>query len=131
MAYVTGDTVQLTCTFTVDGGSPTAPDTQSLKVKDPSGNVDASYGGFTKPSTGVYSKNLTLDEAGVWHYRWEGSNRSKANSSPAGPRHARHWPPAWLMSTASPDSSVVCSPLAHGWHVPDHERVGPTWRRSC
>ncbi len=57
MAYVTGDTVKLTCTFTVDG-VPTAPDTQSLKVKDPSGNVDTYSSGFTNPSTGVYSKNL-------------------------------------------------------------------------
>lgn len=72
MPYVDGDTVKLTCTFTVDG-TPTAPTAVELKVKHPDDTVDTYSSGFTNPSTGVYSKNITVDEAGVWHYRWTGT----------------------------------------------------------
>ncbi|MCA8966663.1 MAG: hypothetical protein KDC48_17415 [Planctomycetes bacterium] len=45
----------------------------TLYVNDPSGNVDTytySGGTITKSATGVYTKTIALDEAGVWLYLW-------------------------------------------------------------
>ena len=73
--FVVGDTVTLTNTFTVSG-TATDPTTVSLTVTDPSGNTDTyTYAGatITKTATGIYTKNVTADEAGIWSYTWTGT----------------------------------------------------------
>lgn len=73
--YDRGDLVRITGTFTV-AGTATDPTTVTLKVKDPSGNVDTytyALSQVTKSSTGVYYKDISLDEAGYWYYQWTGT----------------------------------------------------------
>lgn len=73
--FVVGDTVTLTNTFAV-AGTATDPTTISLVVTDPSGNADTyTYAGatITKSATGIYTKNITADEAGIWSYTWTGT----------------------------------------------------------
>lgn len=71
-AYDVGDSAVLTATFTVSGTN-TDPTTVTLYVNDPSGNVSSyTYAGgtITKTATGIYTKTITLDEAGTWPYLW-------------------------------------------------------------
>jgi hypothetical protein len=73
--FVAGDTPRLTNSFYVDDVL-TDPTTISLAVTDPSGNTDTyTYAGatITKSSTGVYYKDVTVDEDGVWEYTWTGT----------------------------------------------------------
>lgn len=75
MSYITGTTVKVSCTFKV-ATVLTDPTTVTLKVRDPSANTDTyTYAGgtVTKNSTGDYSKNVAVDEAGTWHYQWIGT----------------------------------------------------------
>lgn len=73
--YDINDRVRLSVTFTVSS-TPTDPTTVTLKVEDPSGN-EATYtyalAQVTRDDTGDYHYDLTLDEAGSWAYRWEGT----------------------------------------------------------
>ena len=49
------------------------PTAVTLKVMDPSGNVDEftySGGGIIKESTGVYYRDVDADEEGDWHCWW-------------------------------------------------------------
>lgn len=74
-SYDINDLPRTTATFTVSGVA-TDPTTVTLKVKDPSGNTDTytyALSQITKSSTGVYYKNIPIDEAGDWWYRWEGA----------------------------------------------------------
>lgn len=78
--YDKGDAVRLTATFAV-AGSETDPTTVTLKVKDPSKNTDTytlATGGVTKSATGVYYRDVVLDEGGEWFYRWEGTGTCMA-----------------------------------------------------
>jgi hypothetical protein len=62
-------------TFTVSG-TPTDPSTITLTVQDPSGNQDSyTYAGgqVTKSGTGVYYKDVSVDEAGLWAFKWAGT----------------------------------------------------------
>lgn len=73
--YLEGATVRVQATFQVDD-TDTDPTTVTLKVKDPSGNVDTyTYGAgeVTKSATGVYYKDIMPDEVGHWVYRWIGT----------------------------------------------------------
>jgi len=73
--YDKGDLVCLTATFTL-ASVLTDPTTVTLKVKDPSGNVDTytlALSQVNNSSTGVYFKNISLDEAGYWYYQWAGT----------------------------------------------------------
>lgn len=73
--YDIGDQVRVTVTFSV-GGINTDPTTITLKVKDPSHNVDTytyALGQLVKSATGIYYKDISIDEAGIWHYRFEGT----------------------------------------------------------
>jgi len=73
--YLEGATVRVQATFAV-GGSNTDPTTVTLKVKDPSGNIDSytyALGQVTKGATGVYYKDVQPDETGTWIYRWIGT----------------------------------------------------------
>lgn len=71
--YDLGDVVELEATFTDDDGELADPTTITLKIKDPSANVTTlTYAAaeLTRESMGVYYYNLTIDEAGMWYYRW-------------------------------------------------------------
>lgn len=73
--YQIGDSVKITGTFKIDDvvQDPTAV---FLQIRDPSGNIDTlSFADdeITKVSTGVYSYNLTLDEAGDWFVKFIGT----------------------------------------------------------
>lgn len=74
--HVVGDTVRIGNTFTVDDVN-TDPTTVTLVVTDPSGNTEGTFtyagGTITKTATGVYHKDLSVDEDGVWEYKWTGS----------------------------------------------------------
>jgi hypothetical protein len=58
-------------------GDLAAPVSLDLTITDPSGNASAvAIGGLTLVSTGVYTYALTLDEAGVWSYRFVGAGNA-------------------------------------------------------
>jgi hypothetical protein len=64
----------VTATFTDITGTLVDPTSVELSVMDPSGNIDTytySGGQVTQASTGVYRKDLQIDEAGDWRYWWE------------------------------------------------------------
>jgi len=70
-----GDCPRLQCYFYVSS-SLTDPSTVTLKVEDPSGNIDTytyALAEITKSSTGNYYKDVTVDEEGTWKYRWAGT----------------------------------------------------------
>lgn len=78
-----GSAIQLKNTFTVSDVK-TDPTAVSLEVKDPSGNTDTytyALAQITKNSTGVYSKTISFDEAGVWRYEWQGTGACIAVAS--------------------------------------------------
>jgi hypothetical protein len=57
-------------------GTLTDPTTISLLIKDPDGQSNTyTYAGgtVTKDGTGEYSKAITLEEEGVYRYRWVGT----------------------------------------------------------
>lgn len=74
--HVVGDTVRIGNTFSVSDVN-TDPTTVTLVVTDPSGNTEGTYtyagSTITKTATGVYHKDLTVDEDGVWEYKWTGT----------------------------------------------------------
>jgi len=75
MIIYPGQSVKLSASFTVDGAAadPTAIE---LDVLDPSGTTNAytyALAQITKDSTGHYHKHVTLDEEGVWKWRWSGT----------------------------------------------------------
>lgn len=81
--YDVGDLVRVTAAFTNTAGTATDPTAVTLKVIDPSGN-EASYAYGESPSvveksaTGGYYADLSIDEAGDWHYQWLGTGTVQA-----------------------------------------------------
>ena len=74
--YDKGDLVRITGTFTNSAGVAADPTTITLNVKDPSGNVGTytyALAEITKSATGVYYKDISLDETGYWYYQWAGT----------------------------------------------------------
>ncbi len=72
--YAKGATIRISGMFTV-GGAAADPTVVTLRVQDPSGNEETfSYanGEVTRSATGMYCRDVQLDESGTWHYRWEG-----------------------------------------------------------
>jgi hypothetical protein len=70
-----GTAVRLQCYFYLSSVL-TDPTTITLKIEDPSGNIDTyTYSGahITKSGTGDYYKNVSLDEEGSWKWRWVGT----------------------------------------------------------
>lgn len=67
-----GDLQELKATFRDEDDTLVDPSTVSLKVMDPSGNVDeyTAVAGLTRESLGVYFTDIELDESGDWHYWW-------------------------------------------------------------
>ena len=73
--YDKGDLVRVKATFTVSS-VVTDPTTVTLKVKDPDGTITTyTYAGgtVTKTSTGLYYKDVSVSNDGVWYYRFEGT----------------------------------------------------------
>lgn len=73
--YDVGDRVRLRGVFTDLAGADTDPTTIVCKYQDPSGNeTSVTYPTtIVKESTGRYYLDLDIDEAGTWHYRWNGT----------------------------------------------------------
>lgn len=71
--FVVGDVVTLDNEFAVDGVL-TNPTTTTLTVTKPDGTAAVYTGGqLTNPSAGVFSKDVTTDQAGTWAYKWVGT----------------------------------------------------------
>lgn len=74
---IVGDTIRLTNSF-YSAGALADPGTVTLVVVDPSGNTEGTYtyagGTVTKSVTGVYYKDLAVDEDGVWEFTWTGTS---------------------------------------------------------
>jgi hypothetical protein len=73
--YDKGDAVRLKGTFTVSSVA-TDPTTVTLKVKDSDGTISTytyALAQITKLSTGIYYKDVTVSNDGLWYYRFEGT----------------------------------------------------------
>jgi hypothetical protein len=74
-SYNVGTAVTIYCTFSVSGVN-TDPTTITLEITDPQANTDTytyALAQITKTATGMYNKEITPDEAGLWRYRWIGT----------------------------------------------------------
>jgi len=74
------DTVRPRAEFRV-GTTLTDPTTITLVITDPSGNADTyTYGAaqITKESTGIFYKDIVVDEAGEWQTRFVGTGAAAA-----------------------------------------------------
>lgn len=93
MAYDVGDIVRISAAFTV-GGAATDPTTITLKVKTPAG-VIATYtyaaAQITRDSAGNYHKDITIDAAGDWWFRWESTGTAQAAEEGVVPIQASHF----------------------------------------
>ena len=73
--YDKNDRLRLWGLFQV-AGVDTDPTTITLKIKTPAA-VTTTYtyalGEITKSATGRYYRDVTLDQVGVWYYRFEGA----------------------------------------------------------
>jgi hypothetical protein len=73
--YDKGDSVRLKCTFTVNSVN-TDPTTITLRVKDSDGTIAVyTYAGgtITKSAVGIYYKDVTVSNDGIWYWRYEGT----------------------------------------------------------
>jgi len=80
--YDKGDSVRLGATFTVSDVN-TDPTTVTLKVKNPAGVTSTyTYGAaeITKSATGIYYKDITVTDDGMYYYRFEGTGTCVAAS---------------------------------------------------
>lgn len=74
--YDIGDQVRVTATLTDLAGTATDPTAVTLTVRKPDGtSTSYTYGAgtVTKSATGVYYKDVDVDQAGEWNYRWTGT----------------------------------------------------------
>lgn len=76
-----GQLVPVTATFLDEDDVPVDPTTVTLKVMDPSGNIDTyTYPtGVTKESPGNYYKDVEADEEGDWHCWWESTGAGQSS----------------------------------------------------
>lgn len=68
-----GDLVRVTAAFEDVDGAAVDPTTVTLKVMDPSGNIDEyTYAGgdVSRSAAGSYYRDVTVDEAGDWRCWW-------------------------------------------------------------
>jgi hypothetical protein len=80
--YDLSDAPTFSAAFAVDD-TPTDPTTVTLVMRRPSGTSDTyTYAGgtVTKDGTGSYSKSVTLDERGIWGWRWVGTGTCQSAS---------------------------------------------------
>ena len=73
-----GDTVVVTGTWTDLSGNPADPAGVRIRFKDPSGNVETriyqTHPEVQKVSTGIYKLEISADEAGYWHYKFDSNS---------------------------------------------------------
>jgi hypothetical protein len=75
-AYDIGDQTRLTAQFTTTDGQPQDPASVILTIRDGAGNQTVNeYGSsfIARDAVGAYHYDVTLNVAGVWVYRWEGT----------------------------------------------------------
>jgi hypothetical protein len=81
--YDLSDAPTFRCDFAVDGVA-TDPTTISLTIRTPSGTETtytyADGGGVTKAGTGIYTRQVTLSERGIWFWRWVGTGTCQSAS---------------------------------------------------
>jgi len=73
--YMVGNQIKCQATFTV-GGTATDPTTITARVKDPTGTITVytfALATVTKTATGIYNVSVTMNLAGSWWVRWEGT----------------------------------------------------------
>lgn len=83
MIFNLNDAPTFSCAFAVSGTN-TDPTTVSLFVRKPNGTTNTyTYAGstITKDSTGRYSKQITVDQRGVWYWEWTGTGNCQAAAS--------------------------------------------------
>lgn len=76
MSYRVNSATTLRAWFFDETGALADPTTVTLKVRDPDGVTDTyTYSGasITRDALGKFSKQVTLDQAGVWAYHWKGT----------------------------------------------------------
>lgn len=81
--FVLNNAPTFSCTFAVNGAH-TDPTTVSLLIEKPDkSQTTYTYAGGTvaKTGTGVFSKQVTLDMAGIWRYEWTGTGTCAAADS--------------------------------------------------
>lgn len=78
--YDVGDAVRFSATFANSGGTAADPSNVFFKIKDPTGTIGTytmsgtgTNTDLVKDSVGNYHIDVTLDESGIWHYRWQGT----------------------------------------------------------
>lgn len=72
-----GDRVRLIGKFTNLAGTATDPTSVTCKVRDPSGKI-TSYSDAVKDVVGTWYKEIDIEEAGKWTFRFEGTGAVKA-----------------------------------------------------
>lgn len=81
-SYFVGETVRISVTFTDSDGTPTDPDTVTLNIRNPDGDlqpVTYNPGDIVRDSVGLYRYDIApADVGGYWHYRWEGDGTVEA-----------------------------------------------------
>lgn len=67
-----GDVLRLKATFYDSNNVAVDPNTITLAIKNSTGTTVYTYGAaeIAKEATGVYYRDVTLDVAGWWFYRW-------------------------------------------------------------
>jgi uncharacterized protein YfaS (alpha-2-macroglobulin family) len=72
--YVSGNEIRLSVAFQTLDGNAIDPTAVELKVIDPDGDVTTYLpDAVVKDAVGHYHVDLTMDVAGRWYYRFEGS----------------------------------------------------------
>ncbi len=82
LEYDLNDAPTFRCEFQVSSVD-TDPTTVSLLVRKPDGTTTTyTYSAtITKDSTGNYSKQVTLDQRGIWYYAWTGTGTCVASAT--------------------------------------------------
>lgn len=75
MSFDIGDAVTVSATFTDRDGAAADPSTVTLRIKKPDDTVTVvNQGSLTNESAvGAWSYTVTIDQAGQWWVRWEGT----------------------------------------------------------
>ena len=80
--YHVGDKVRCTGTFETAAGTDTDPSAVYCKVKTPGGtSTTYTYGvdaALVKSATGIYYVDVSITEAGTWHYRFYSTGTGQA-----------------------------------------------------
>jgi hypothetical protein len=81
-SYHVGDKVRCTGTFETAAGTDTDPSAVFFKVETPSGTETTyTYGtdaALVKSATGIYYVDVSITEAGTWHYRFYSTGTGQA-----------------------------------------------------